>query len=119
MMSRTEQLKEETMTIIEISAWILGVTSITVTYLQGNGGKMGWGFGFINTLLWVAYTIATKQWGLIPLNVVMAIIHVRNYLKNEATVERGRENKILPKWKNVLRQKRCTDCTKQGNERAR
>jgi len=53
--------------LIEATAWILSATSLYCVYRQGNGGKAGWALGFINTILWIGYTVATEQFGLVPL----------------------------------------------------
>lgn len=69
-------------TSINIAAWVLSGSSLGCTYLQGNGGQLGWALGIINSMFWIAYTLVTKQWGLIPLNAAMLIINVRNFYRN-------------------------------------
>ena len=64
-------------------AWILSATSIYSTYMQGNGGAYGWKLGVINSCLWILYTILTFQWGLIPLNIFMLAVNVRNLAVNK------------------------------------
>lgn len=63
-------------------AWLLSVTSIACTYVQGNGGRRGWELGVMNSLVWILYTVLTAQWGLIPLNVFMLVVNIRNVIKN-------------------------------------
>lgn len=107
--------------LIETTAWILSATSLYCVYRQGNGGKWGWALGFINTLLWIGYTVATEQWGLVPLNIAMAIINLRNYFKNDgAKLGIPQKNKVLRKpWQAVIRQARRADGEESSRERER
>jgi hypothetical protein len=73
--------------MVDIFPWVLSATSIWCTFEQGNKGKLGWAMGFVNTMLWIVYTLVTHQWGLIPLNIVLAVIHVRNYRKQDTFTE--------------------------------
>jgi len=63
-------------------SWVLALTSIWCTFLQGNRGGLGWALGFGNTILWILYSVLTKQWAFIPLNIVLAAVQIRNFVKN-------------------------------------
>lgn len=59
----------------------LSFVSILSTFMQGNGNKWGWAIGIFTTGFWIYYTIVSKQWGLVPLNAVLAVVQGRNYYK--------------------------------------
>ncbi len=67
--------------LTEILPWVLMITGITSTFIQGNRDRRGWILGLATTIGFIVYTAATKQWPLIPLNVVLGGVQIRNYFK--------------------------------------
>lgn len=63
---------------MEIMSWALSATSGLMLWLMGNKSKWGPVVGLTNQVLWVVYTVITKQWGLLPGVVLYAAIHARN-----------------------------------------
>lgn len=61
-------------------AWILSFTSVLMLWLMGNKSKWGPRLGLLNQILWFAYAIMIKEYGLLPGVVLYAIVHVRNLL---------------------------------------
>lgn len=59
----------------------LSAVSIVSTIMQGDGNKWGWALGVITTSFWIYYTIVSHQWGLVPLNLFLVGVQVRNYYK--------------------------------------
>lgn len=61
--------------------WILSATSGLMLWLMGNKNKYAPYVGILNQVLWVIYTIQSKQWGLLPGVLIYLIIHIRNAYK--------------------------------------
>jgi hypothetical protein len=59
----------------------LSLFLIVNLYLMGNKSIWGPITGVALQIVWVFYTIATHQYGLIPGAAILAIIHVRNWAK--------------------------------------
>jgi len=55
--------------------------AILTVWVYGNRSRKAPLIGMVGQMLWWWLTISQSMWGLIPLNVVMLIIHVRNYIK--------------------------------------
>ena len=63
---------------IELAA---SFAAILTVWIYGNRSRKAPIIGMFGQTLWWWLTISQSMWGLIPLNVVMLIIHVRNYIK--------------------------------------
>ena len=63
---------------IELAA---SFAAIITVWIYGNRSRKAPVVGMLGQILWWWLTISQSMWGLIPLNVVMLIIHVRNYIK--------------------------------------
>ena len=61
--------------------WVLATRNVGSAYLSGKRNKWGWALLVVTQLLFVAYAIATSQYGFLLQNVAMAAIGVVNYVK--------------------------------------
>ena len=59
-------------------SWILSATSAAMLWLMGNKSKWGPRLGLLNQVLWIIYSVATEQWGLLPGVALYTAIHLRN-----------------------------------------
>ena len=63
---------------IELAA---SCAAIITVWIYGNRSRNAPIVGMFGQILWWWLTISQNMWGLIPLNVVMFIIHIRNYIR--------------------------------------
>jgi hypothetical protein len=61
--------------------WFISASTIYMLWQIGNLNRKGWILGGFNQILWLSYIIAAEAWGLLPLNIAMCWITIRNYLK--------------------------------------
>ena len=71
---------------MELSAKLLlelaaSLAAITTVWIYGNRSRNAPIIGILGLVLWWWVTISQEMWGLIPLNVVMLFVHVRNYIR--------------------------------------
>lgn len=62
-------------------SWILTAIGITGLYLVGKKSLWGWIVGIGVQLLWIAYAVATQQWGFIISALAYGAINLRNYIR--------------------------------------
>ena len=55
--------------------------AILTVWVYGNRSRKAPLIGIVGQMMWWWLTISQSMWGLIPLNVVMLIVHIRNYLR--------------------------------------
>ena len=55
--------------------------AILTVWVYGNRSRKAPLIGMVGQMMWWWLTISQEMWGLIPLNVVMLIVHIRNYLR--------------------------------------
>lgn len=65
-------------------SWILMVWGVTGLYLAGNGKRAGWAVNITAQLAWVAYALATKQYGFLISAGAYSWVYIRNYRKWKA-----------------------------------
>lgn len=65
-----------------MTAWsfVLAAVGVLGLLLAGRRRWQGWGVGFGAQLLWVAYAVATEQWGFILSAVAYGTVYARNAL---------------------------------------
>ena len=63
---------------IELAA---SFAAILTVWIYGNRSRKAPIVGIFGQTLWWWLTISQSMWGLVPLNVVMIIIHIRNYIR--------------------------------------
>lgn len=61
--------------------WSWGLTAVGVIalYLAGSGRRVGWAIGVASQVLWLAYAVATKQYGFIAASLAYGWVHARNW----------------------------------------
>jgi hypothetical protein len=67
--------------IITYLPWLLSAITIYMTVLAGNKHRMAWAIGLVNQALWLAWILASGNYGLIPMNVALWFVYARNHLK--------------------------------------
>jgi len=55
--------------------------AILTVWVYGNRSRKAPLIGIVGQMMWWWLTISQSMWGLIPLNVVMLIVHIRNYIR--------------------------------------
>jgi hypothetical protein len=74
-------------------SWSLAAIGITGLWLAGSGRKSGWVTGIAVQLLWIAYAVATSQWGFIASALAYGTANTRNLVRwmRKENDMRGRE----------------------------
>lgn len=60
-------------------SWILTAAGVFGLYLAGRKSRAGWAVGFGAQTLWIAYAIATRQWGFIFSACAYGAVYARNW----------------------------------------
>lgn len=63
----------------EALTYILSMMTIISLLLAGNMKKEAWLIGLANQALWLVWIFMTKNWGFIPMNAALWVVHFRNY----------------------------------------
>ena len=71
---------------MELSAKLLlelaaSLAAITTVWIYGNRSRNAPIIGILGLVLWWWLTISQEMWGFVPLNVVMLVVHIRNYIR--------------------------------------
>ena len=61
--------------------WIISVLSIYTVWSTGNKNKYAWLLSAFSQALWLMWIWASASWGLIPLNIAMWFMSIRNFIK--------------------------------------
>ena len=61
--------------------WVCSILTIIAFWLVGNKNKWGQVMFIFNQIAWWPLIYSTEQWGLIPLNIFMTIVSIRNSIK--------------------------------------
>ena len=68
-------------------SWILAAIGVTGIFLVGKKTIYGWLILLLNECIWIAYAIATDQYGFIVMALSYAAVYIKSYLawrKDEA-----------------------------------
>lgn len=65
----------------QLWSWVLSAVGIFGIWLAGQKKASGWAVGFSAQILWIAYAIATRQWGFIAASLVYATFYARNWFR--------------------------------------
>lgn len=60
--------------------WIISILSIYTVWITGNKNKIGWLLNGFSQVLWLIWIWSTSAWGLIPLNIAMLCMSIRNFI---------------------------------------
>ena len=67
--------------IVRYLPYVLSALTIYSMLLAGNMKRGAWSVGLVNQLLWFVWIVLSKSWGLLPMNVALWIVFIRNYVK--------------------------------------
>lgn len=56
----------------------MSVLTIVTLWKAGTGKKSAWQIGLANQFLWLGYICFTAQWLLIPMNIALWVVFIRN-----------------------------------------
>lgn len=62
-------------------SWILAAVGVTGMFLAGSNRKSGWAVGVGVQVLWLAYAVATRQWGFLVTAPLYGAVNARNWLR--------------------------------------
>jgi hypothetical protein len=65
----------------EVLPWVLSAITLWMTWLAGDKHPKAWLIGLGNQVLWLVFIIAIQKWGLLPMNLGMWALYLRNHLK--------------------------------------
>lgn len=70
--------------------WSVGLAAVGITglWLAGSNNRLGWALGLAAQGLWVAYAVATSQWGFILSALAYGFVYGRNWLRWSAARQR-------------------------------
>jgi hypothetical protein len=61
-------------------SWILAAIGVTGIFLVGRKTIWGWLILCLNECLWIAYALATKQYGFIVAAIAYGIVYVKSFI---------------------------------------
>lgn len=59
-------------------SWVLTGLGVSWLWLAGSGRWWAWGLGILTECCWLAYAVATKQYGFVVGALVYGAVHARN-----------------------------------------
>lgn len=62
-------------------SYLLTAVGVTGLWLAGRKSRIGWAVGLAAQVLWIAYAIATRQWGFIVSSIVYGAVYARNWVR--------------------------------------
>lgn len=75
--------------IVTYLPWLISAITIYSAVLAGNKRPAAWSIGVANQALWLTWIVASGTWGMLPMNMVLAGIFVRNWRKWKSRVKEG------------------------------
>jgi hypothetical protein len=61
-------------------SWVLAVIGVAGIFLVGRKTIWGWLILCVNEVLWIAYALATDQYGFIAMAVAYAAVYIKSYI---------------------------------------
>jgi hypothetical protein len=61
-------------------SWVLAAIGVTGIFLVGRKTIWGWLILCVNECLWIAYALATDQYGFIAMAVAYAAVYIKSYI---------------------------------------
>ena len=61
-------------------SWLLAAVGLCGLYVAGSGKSWGWLIGLVAQALWIAYALATGQYGFLVTSVGYGAVYLRNFL---------------------------------------
>lgn len=65
----------------EYWSWILAAIGVTGIYVVGKKNIWGWLVLCVNECIWIAYALATQQYGFIVMALAYAAVYVKSYIQ--------------------------------------
>ncbi len=62
-------------------SWLLTAVGVTGLYFAGSRKRLGWAIGIAAQALWIAYALATSQYGFFASAVSYGWVYSRNFLR--------------------------------------
>lgn len=62
----------------DLLPWLMSAITLWMTHQQGRKKWTAWVWGLINQVLWLCFIIYTGTWGLMPLNIGLWALYIRN-----------------------------------------
>ena len=66
--------------IVKYLPYVLSAITLYTMFLAGGKKRYTWIVGLVNQALWVLWIIKAKAWGLVPMNIGLWVVYVRNHL---------------------------------------
>jgi hypothetical protein len=60
-------------------SWLLMSVGVTGLWLAGRKSMWGWAIGFGSQVLWLAYSVSTRQWGFLASCAFYGWVHATNF----------------------------------------
>lgn len=79
-------------------SWLLAVIGVTGIFLVGKKTIYGWLILMVNECIWIAYALATDQYGFIVMATAYALVYIKSYMA-------WRREEELNKVKNKIKDK--------------
>lgn len=79
-------------------SWLLAVIGVTGIFLVGKKTIYGWLILLLNECIWIAYALATDQYGFIVMATAYALVYIKSY-------RAWRREEELNKVKNKIKDK--------------
>ena len=73
-------------------SYVLTVIGITGIYLAGRRNLYGWVVGLSAQVLWIAYAVATEQWGFIVSAFAYGSVYANNWRKWAKEAKRAEDD---------------------------
>lgn len=61
-------------------SWLLTAWGVSALLLAGRRRAIGWAMGLAGQALWLAYAIATRQWGFLVSAFAYGAVYARNWI---------------------------------------
>ena len=65
---------------MELWSWLLAAIGVTGMFFVGKKTVWGWLILLLNECIWIAYALATKQYGFIAMAIAYAAVYIRSYI---------------------------------------
>lgn len=67
--------------MVEVIPWLLSALTISMMVMAGNKHPWAWALGLVNQALWLGWILASRNYGLLPMNLALWFVYVRNHIK--------------------------------------
>ena len=67
--------------LIDALPWVLSALMVLQLWRAADGWRWAWALLLFNQALWIVWIMLTQSWGLIPGNLALVVVAVRNHHK--------------------------------------